>query len=833
MLYFLVLSIELLRSNHLKQANGNAVVLSIDFGLLNTGPNSTIFNCDSKETIINITNIPNGTNLAFVGNYIQLTQTINNNKIREAKIYAQRGSTINFYTDSNATISFSNLFSLLSLYQNKYQIFPAQNCTIKVLQNSALITSFDITVKQFHDTNYYFESNNIPFSIDQQNHSKIYITVGNSKILKIKELFLKSNISIYSTVANMCLQTELLHCAQDITLVTNGITIDVNMLRLQNSNLNAINTDFVISVLSLDNSIMNAGNIQSKSPAKIFIRDSNSILNVKSIKDMQFTYFVNTKIVGPLAPKVLFTSEQEFKFDKRNLSLIDRDAKFKLDYDASINGNQGMAKNILILYDTEQITLNITDTEGVNSLRDLSSYNQLNHSTINISIAFLSQTPIFIDKIPEMYDKIIIHSAFHTNTIAINITNPSALINLDNFTIINSSITCYSIGITNKARAAPSTIIHAQKIVIDYSATANLTNLFVDELEYHSSSAYVHLYDEYLVASDAYINHKNVKTIIFEAQRRESFTFYTNDVRKLQFNDLNVLEYQYNFTKQNVSFFALQEGRKNTIIANELPRILELHNSFNLETKTNYLNSSLMEIENDITIDVDHNMTIDARTISLGYVASLNSNNILFKTRTLESFTSSLKASKHFSAAKLAIYHSSFGNISRIDDLCKISLLYGAQKLGSLHVNELYQSDQCETLKVKLSNIYDPQSHDFYFNDIDDMSIEFLCFNKTNIHNISVEFKSDTWAFNSTTRLFDMELTQRSNLTCMSIVKRKETNNSSGKINFFLKYWIPLVCIAVLLLVVLSITLLLLKKRKKKAIDQFIFSDTLTDSLIQ
>lgn len=183
---------------------------------------------------------------------------------------------------------------------------------------------------------------------------------------------------------------------------------------------------------------------------------------------------------------------------------------------------------------------------------------------------------------------------------------------------------------------------------------------------------------------------------------------------------------------------------------------------------------------------------------------------------------------KKIDAKYVDIECNSLNHFKAINGVNSFHIYYSLSQVPLLIVDDLQVNN--ETLMIHCVNNAEV---DQIFSDqtIDDISVDILCFNKSNLKKFDVAFKSQYWQFDGKTRLFDLNLRKREKYHCFALERIKSVSPTpNSKVNIYLVYVLPIAA-GILIIGVLALTVIIVRRHKSKSLNSFISSDFIASEL--
>lgn len=758
-----------------------------------------------------ITNIPENITLCLVGRHIRLTEHDKSSLIRSLNILPNISCSISFETSDDIYVY--NKFASNVVYNTKIYISCNKQTNFYILPSIWPKDDCNIYVTQYSNTNFVIESNIFPFHIFTGKK-----TLSTTLVVATKSITFPYNFECPRTLKFMSRPYESKFTANflDFEQKFNDTLLDypseeIKFGRYKSFGMISISkTNLFIDRLEMkENSQIIARNITVGHIEYYSIQNDRFLLSGEFIEIIHGSIFTDS--FDNDMEVLLANYSTDFNITNLEWYLKYNDTYFDIIFDHSEPNTLVLRAKSEIAKGFESVNIKIAENENSTNLDEFLNYKlpfYINNLNINITQYYDQEIPINIHSVVQNLQIRTIYNQKLSLSLEY-IVKSATLYNVD---LISISGSVTGLGFFNSI---------IRDSVSMFCPQINLYNTSHGKSDIRSTYLYLTFSGITAYINDAVLS---IQNNIFNISKFEKIIL-TCDRCKVIYNRTNnnfMMQGSYSLTSlSKLDSFSVIKSRMSFNITKPL-KYLELSSYLiipSLESSNILSNQSTVVINKYGIINTSLNLNYSIKNLVLNSYSYANLKNVVFRPEIFNLSSASQQTIPGTSCKILSINTDTLASIDYVEGVENVDIFYSIVKSGYLHAGRFSAT---KNLHVRLY-YFDDTDPVFYNSDCDDFSVELLCSSNFSSESLSFEFISSHWAFNSSTRLFDIALKNNGNETCISIIPKEDEDDVLSK-----KKIILLVCAVtgILLITVAILIIVLIRiKRKKKEIDRFMMTD--------
>ncbi|EAY06418.1 hypothetical protein TVAG_403750 [Trichomonas vaginalis G3] len=336
---------------------------------------------------------------------------------------------------------------------------------------------------------------------------------------------------------------------------------------------------------------------------------------------------------------------------------------------------------------------------------------------------------------------------------------------------------------------------------------------------------FINLTEETIFYDQSVINHRNIGQCVFHIQRNFDLSINVSKFDKFVLELKTIGQFDMNFYQQTSSPLSFRNchGIFTKFIDGKLPNSLSIYDASRIfDSKEHYtMNRLYFHQKAEISSDTKTFLHVSPFYLDL-HASYKKNNNVTIVPRNLELNSVTQETNDEITTSNLILEYQTYSKFRGIENLSNLYINFSLSKVPFLYIENLQVRN--EKLKIHCLNIV--SSEQLFVDDmVQNISIDVVCFNHSNVKDFQVVYISDHWQFDSKTRVFDLVLRDRGDHKCFAFEKRQpDPKSPSPKKNLTLFIVLP-VSVIVLILLIVVLTFYVIKWHKKHSINSFMSAE--------
>lgn len=813
-------------------------LLSYDYTVDLSLIKSSEFQYMNENTTMLITGLQDNLTMFYVGRFINFRMKSNS----KFQILPDLNCTIDIMISEFTYLSIYNEFASNLLYQTKMNFIVNKPSSFHLLQSTWPLTQPFFHIQQYSHMNFIIDSDSFPFQIDKIDRNVETIVIPKKKHLYFPFPFkMGKSLKLTTYIKNYLINfTKFQQEAQRSKVEGTYFKVYIEEASLQV--VNFTNIELEISIL------------KQKGFSKLICEDAlvHTMYNQALTLDNIYIDAINLILKKVVLGRIDMHNTLQYPFIRYRKSYEPSQTKWEC---------EEFEKNSIISFNQTNENIVYVQFNRVYSVSDYvdiiitENQTKINDTKIRISSENLTNlSSVLPDVIGVLHINI---ESYYEETLNITINNHKNKI-LKIYSLANHR---QNVRLLSFASICQITLINLMVNYINISSDAMLlanssiiesNNCFYKGLNLYQNSSIISKnisatnLDIYEIQSGSYINGTN---LFYDGNKIDTKKFcmiqaFVNDnhISKI-YNLANIpIDFIGTFTLQcyvnSATFSFLKDENVTLLVTNPVKHLTTKCNVYTMMFYPTFNHNSSIHIIEGGKIFSDQLVEYKIKNLFLDDIKHFNNfNNIIFIPDILNVSIFKMIGRPSFSCKTLSIHSTCMAYFTSISDVEKIDIHYSIFRSGYIYADNFYTKKEGNIYKGFNVTFYNFDENDQYYYEkgIADFSVEILCsmnFN-ANLSDINFEFISNHWNFDGDSRNFDMEITNKTNETCISIVARKEKSTNPKNLNLTTIVIIVISLIGSILIIgaITLIALFFIKRKQRRAIDKFM-SDSINMSIL-